>query len=173
VSNSGQITQFNILQDSAAQQFKKDLALVPLLLITNDFDKSLSVQLYLLIDENNSLVGFFYEKSNYYDEEERSYLRFKLMPEIEKGLGFVSVNGIHALQVKGFYFKPETGGTLQFGYLTDLKAKSVSAVNLFIMKKNNAWGAYNELDQQIHQAEVKTWSSFFPPNGGVNQILLK
>jgi hypothetical protein len=173
VSNSNQIRSFNLQQDALATDFKKSGGLQQVLLLTNDFDKSLSVKLYLLLDENNALFGVYYEKSSYYDEEERSYLRFKALNQLEAGLGFVSVNGTYALKVKGFYFKPNESATLQFAYLTDLKKNSVGSINLFILNRNNSWAIYNESYGIITQADVKTWSSFFPPNGGVKQIILR
>lgn len=172
VANSQLAREFTLKQEALADTFKKTLALKPLLTITNDFDANLSVQLYIMINDDNTMMGFFYEKSSYADEEERSFLRFKLLSDLEKGLGFVSVRGIYALNVKGFYFKPATSGTLQFIYLTNLKNKTTAAINLFVIFKNGSWDLYNESYQAVRSAEVKTWSSFLPPNGGVKQIIL-
>lgn len=173
VSNQQQINSFNSQQDAFAADIKNTRGMQSALQITNDYDASLSVQLYLLFDDSLNLLGFYYEKSTYDSEEERSFLRLKLLADLEKGVGFVPVNGAHALTVKGFYFKPSTGGTLQFAYLTDLKNKSYAAVNIFVIKKDQAWGLYNEAYQPVSWADVITWTSFFPPNGGVKQVLLK
>jgi hypothetical protein len=173
VSNPQLMREFNLQQDGLVAELKKNSALKKLISITNDYDKSLSVQLYILVKEDNSMLGLYYEKSTYASEEERSYLRFKVLSDLEKGIGFISVNGSYALVVKGFYLKPEISATLQFNYLTDLRNNKISSLNVFIQKKNNSWALYNQNNQVIQAAEVKTWSSIFPPNGGVKQILLK
>lgn len=173
VSDRKQIQDFNLKQDALATELKKSGNLKPVLFITNDFDDKLTVNLFAFIDENNNFIGFFYDKSNYYDEEERSYIRFSTIDMLTKGLNFVPVNGTHALVVKGHYFTPAQGGTLQFNFLKDLNAGSWGALNVFLLNRNQGWGLFNLQYQPVSRASVKTWSSVFPPNGGVSDIVIQ
>lgn len=171
VSDQKQIQSFNLAQDNLVASFKSSGALRQILFIRNSYDTSLTVALYSLTDENNALLGFYYEKSNYADEEERSYLHFSTIKMIEAGIGFVPVNGSHALIVKGFYFKPDESATLQFNFLQNLKQNSWGHKNLFLLKKNNIWSLFSEQMAPVSQAHVDVWTSLFPPNGGVKDIL--
>lgn len=173
LKNSALATEFTAVQENFAAKMKASQALKPLLVIRNDYDTSLVVTLYVLMDEENNLVAFYHEKSTYYSAEERSFLRFRLPAAFEKGVGFIPIDNGYALNVKGFYFKPDTSATIQFNYVTDLRNNTTSAINLFLLKKNNTWDFYNEKYQIIGLAEVQTWTSIFPPNGGVKAISLK
>jgi len=173
VSNRDQIKTFNLKQDALFAELQKSGNLKKVLFITNDSDESLTVNLYVLFDEGNTLVGLFYEKSQYYDEEERSYLRFSTLPIIAEGLKFIPVNGSHALIVKGHYFTAEKGGTLQFNFLKDLNSNTWGALNLFLINRGQGWRLYNTQYQLLSEAYVTTWTSLFPPNGGVKDIQIK
>lgn len=173
VKNAALAAEFTNAQEAFVAQLKAAKILKPILVITNDFDDSLVVTLFVLVDENNSLLAFYHEKSTYSSQEERSFLRFRTPATFEKGVGFIAIDGGYALNVKGFYFKPQTSATLQFNYLTNLKKKTTSALNLFLLKKNNSWDFYTEQYQLVRTADVKTWSSLFPPNGGVESVQLK
>lgn len=170
ISDKSSIRDFNLKQDAVASQLKQSGNLRKVLFITNDHEENLTVNLYALIDENNALTGLFYEKSYYFDEEERSYIRFSTIEALTQGLKFVAVNGTHALVVKGHYFTAAAGGTLQFNFLKDLKAKTWGAMNLFLINRTQGWALYNQSYQAITTASVTTWSSIFPPNGGVRDI---
>lgn len=172
VKNPALATDFTAVQENFVAKLKAAQALKPILVIKNDYDTSLVVTLYILVNERNNLLALHHEKSTYNSLEERSFLRFRLPAVFEKGVGFVAVDGGYALNVKGFYFKPESSATIQFNYLTDLKRKTTSALNLFLLKRNNSWGFYTEKYQPVRTAEVKTWLSIFPPNGGVKSISL-
>lgn len=173
VSDKTSIRDFNTKQDAVAARLKQSGNLRRILFITNDHEENLTVNLYALIDENNKLTGLFYEKSYYFDEEERSYIRFSTIETVAQGLKFVAVNGTHALIVKGHYFTAEAGGTLQFNYLKDLKANLWGALNLFMVNRTQGWALYNTSYQVVTTASVATWSSLFPPNGGVRDILVQ
>lgn len=169
-SNSKQIKQFNLLQDNLAAQFKQNSALKKILYITNSYQQDLTVTLYALTNETNSLLGFYYEKSSYVDEEERSYLRFSTLKMAETGLNFVPVNGTHALIVKGFYITPESSMTLQFNYLENLKKNQWGTQNIFLLKKNNDWLLFTTEGKATTQAHIEVWTSIFPLNGGVKSV---
>lgn len=171
VSDKKQIQSFTVQQDSLVESFKSSGALTQLLFIRNSYDASLTVALYALTDENNNLLGFYYEKSTYVDEEEKSYLRFSTIKMIEAGIGFVPINGSHALIVKGFYVKPSESATLQFNFLQNLKQNSWGHKNLFLLKKNNIWSLFSEQLTPVSKAQVDVWTSLFPPNGGVKDII--
>jgi hypothetical protein len=171
VSDQHQIQSFNAEQDNLVAAFKSLGALRQILFIKNSYDPSLTVSLFSLTDENNNLLGFYYEKSTYVDEEERSYLRFSTIKMIETGIGFVPVNGSHALIVKGFYFKPSESATLQFNFMQNLKKNSWGHKNIFLLKKNNTWSLFSEQMSAISEAYVDVWTSLLPPNGGVKDIL--
>lgn len=172
ISDKRQIQDFNFKQESLAADLKRSGNLRPIFFITNDFNTDLTVNLFALTDEQNNLLGLFYEKSNYYDDEERSYLRFFSLTTVADGLKFVSVNGSHALIVKGHYFSPNKGGTLQFNYLKDLRNNSWGALNVFLLNRGQGWELFNLQYQPVKNANVKTWTSFFPPNGGVTDIVI-
>jgi len=173
VKNSALATEFTAVQESFVAKLKASQVLKPLLVIRNDYDSSLVVTLYILMDEQNNLLALYHEKSSYNSIEERSFLRFRLPAAFEKGVGFIAIDGGYALNVKGFYFKPESSATIQFNYITDLRNKTTSTINLFLLKKNNTWDFYTEKYQIVRSADVQTWSSIFPPNGGVKAISLK
>lgn len=170
VSNAKQIQDFNSKQDAFALAQKQSGNLKQILFITNDFEKDLIVKLYALVDEKSNLLALFYEKTSYYDEEGRSYLRFFPLPTLADGIKFVPVNGSHALIVKGHYFTPDKGGTLQFNYLKDLRSNSWGALNLFLINRGKGWGLFNLQYQPMQSANVKTWTSFL--NGGVSDIVI-
>ncbi len=173
VKNPALATEFTNIQESFAAKLKASQALKPILVIRNDYDSSLVVTLYALMNEQNNLVALYHEKSTYNSNEERSFLRFRLPAAFEKGVGFIAIDGGYALNVKGFYFKPDASATIQFNYVTDLRNKTTSTINLFLLKKNNTWDFYNEKYQVVRSADVQTWTSLFPPNGGVKSISLK
>lgn len=173
VSNKNQIQSFNVIQDALAAELKKSGNLKQVLTVTNDYEKALTINLYAFIDEKNTFVGFFHEKSYYYDEEERSYLRFSTQQTIDQGLKFIPVNGSHAVIVKGHYFTPEKGGTVQVSYLKDLQENQWGAVNLFLLNRGNGWGFFNLQYAPVTKALVRAWSSIFPPNGGVREIVIQ
>ena len=173
VSNKNQIQSFNALQDALAAELKKSGNLKPVLTVTNDYEKALTINLYAFIDEKNTFVGFFHEKSYYYDEEERSYLRFSNQQAIDQGLKFIPVNGSHAVIVKGHYFTPEKGGTIQVSYLKDLQENQWGAVNLFLLNRGSGWSFFNLQYVAVTKAFVRAWSSIFPPNGGVREIVIQ
>ena len=173
VKNPALATEFTTVQENFAAKLKASQILKPILVIRNDYDTSLVVTLYVLMDEQNNLLALYHEKSTYNSAEERSFLRFRLPAAFEKGVGFIAIDGGYALNVKGFYFKPDTSATIQFNYLTDLRNKTTSTINLFLLKKNNTWDFYTEKYQLVRSADVQTWSSIFPPNGGVKAISLK
>jgi len=56
--NPALATEFTNVQETFAAQLKAAKVLKPILVITNDFDTSLVVTLYLLVDENNSMLAF-------------------------------------------------------------------------------------------------------------------
>lgn len=173
VSDSSLIKAFNIKQDAMVAELKQSKNLQQVLFIQNSYDTALTVTVYTFSDEQNNLIGIYYDLSKYYDEETRSYLRFSHLEMVATGLNFVPVNGNYALIIKGFYFKPEAGGTLQFNYLKDLNKNSWGATNVFLIKKNNAWLLTDEKSTPVTLAYVKAWTSFFPPNGGVKEFILR
>lgn len=173
VKNPAFANEFTLAQENFAAKMKASNALKPILVIKNNYDSSLVVTLYVLMDEKNNLVSLYHEKSNYSSSEERSFLRFRLPAAFEKGVGFIAIDGGYALNVKSFYFKPDTSATIQFNYITDLRNKKVSTLNLFLLKKNNTWDFYSEKYQLVRSVDVQTWTSLFPPNGGVKAITLK
>jgi hypothetical protein len=173
VKNPALATEFTTVQENFAAKLKTSQALKPILVIRNDYDSSLVVTLFVLVNEAGNLLALYHEKSTYGSVEERSFLRFRLPAAFEKGVGFIAIDGGYALNVKGFYFKPDTSATIQFNYITDLRNKTTGTINLFLLKKNNTWDFYTEKHQLVRSADVQTWSSFFPPNGGVKAISLK
>lgn len=172
VKNSNLANEFTSSQETFVAQMKSIGALKQILVINNDYDNSLIIKLYLLTDEQNSILGFYHEKSSYASNEERSFLRFRLPSVFEQGVGFIRLDSGYALTVKGFYFKPDTSATIQFVYLTDLIKSSVGVLNLFLLKKNEAWGFYTEQYQPVQSAFVKAWTSLFPPSGGISSVVL-
>ncbi|GIL18614.1 MAG: hypothetical protein BroJett040_23650 [Oligoflexia bacterium] len=171
-SDEQQIHNFNLKQDAFVERWKALGAMNEVLLVENDYQKDLWVRLNVLQDEMGNLIGFFYEKGKYYDDEERSYLRAISLNALVKGIGFVPVMKAPALVVKGFYFAPEVGGTLQFQYLQDFSANSWGVAHLFCRKINGMWILQDEKYQQIRRAFIRTWTRWLPPNGGVRDIQL-
>lgn len=173
VADQSLIASFNVQQDALVAELKQTNNLQKILFIQNSYDSALTVTIFAITDEQNNLLGLYYDLSKYFDEETRSYLRFNVLSMLTAGLSFVPVNGNYALVVKGFYFQPTIGGTLQFNYLKDLKKKIFGTANIFLLKKNNAWLLTNEKSTPVTLAYIQAWTSFFPPNGGVKEFILR
>ncbi|MBC7742776.1 MAG: hypothetical protein H7061_11290 [Bdellovibrionaceae bacterium] len=158
-------------QDAMASALKKNGALKKVLFIENDYTVKLNVTVYAFTDEQNNLLGVYWDKSVYDCEEEYSLLRFASLDMVATGLKFMPISGTSAIVVVGARFVPATGGTLQFNYLKDFGRKEWGSMNLFLQKKAATWAIYNEQSQVVTQGFVKTWTGFL--NGGVKEILLK
>lgn len=171
VTDNNLITEFNLKQDAMVSALKNNGGLKKVLFIKNDYRPQLTVTLYAFIDEEDRFLSVYWDKSEYYDEEERSYLRFANAPMLARGLKFVPLGGSHALVVNGLQFEAATGGTLQFNYLKDYQADAWGITNLPLLRKNNSWGIYNENLILVTEAMVKSWTGFF--NGGVSEFILR
>lgn len=166
-------TAFTELQETFVSRMKSEGALTPLLTVTNSFNTSLWVKLWAHKDEKNHLLSIYWEKSKYFDAEERSYLRFLTFQRVSEGVKFIPVLKSHALHVKGYYLNREKGGTLQFIFLQNLKNNSWMKKDLFLLFQDNTWKLFNTNMKAVASAHVEVWTSLFPPNGGVQDVLIK
>lgn len=173
VKNTQQIQMFTKQQESLAAQLKASQSLRKVLVINNDITSALVITLYALVDDKNSLVGIYYEKSAYLSDNDKSFLRFRLISHLKDGLGFISVNGSHALTVKGHGIPTDGSAKIQFIFLTDAQSKQTSTVHLHLRRNNNAWNFFATNNRPASLAKVHTWTTLSPVNGGVRRITLE
>ena len=172
ISNPEQIISFNKLQDNFRNEMFSNGSLKRILVFRNDYETDLMITLFALSKEDGSLLAIYREKSKYYDDEERSFLRFTGLNSLSDGIQFIRLNKGYAIQLKGYYFKPQTGGTLRIQYLTNMNQNTFSSLDLFLQKNTGAWG-FSTVDKKIiKEMFVKTWKNIFPPNGGVKELVL-
>lgn len=172
VSSPEQISSFNKAQDNLKNEMLSAGALKKTVVVHNDYETDLVISLYTLSSEDGKLLALYREKSKYYDEEERSFLRFTSLDRLSDGIQFIRLNEGYAIQLKGFYFNPTTGGTLRINYLTNLNQNKFSALDLFVVKGVSGWQFVTSESKSVNEIFVKTWKSIFPPNGGVKELVL-
>lgn len=162
--------EFILAQDSFAARMKAEGALQEVLLAENSYDGKLWVRLYVFQDESQKILTLYSERGKYQDREVESFLRFRDLASLEKGLNFVPVMDTHAITVKGYYMTPEKGGTLQLVYAVNIRNKKYAAKNLFLVREGARWFLKTEQQQVVTKAWLDIWTQFFPPNGGVRSV---
>lgn len=171
VSRPEQIASFNKAQDYLRDEMLATGALKKILTVNNDYEKDLVVSVYAFSDERGNLLALYREKSKYYDDEERSFLRFTALERLSDGIRFIRLNSGYAVELKGYYFNSQSGGTLRVNYLTNLNQNTFSYLDLFVVK-NKDWEFVTSDKKSVSGILVKTWKSLFPPNGGVKELVL-
>lgn len=166
--------EFIKAQEAFAEKMKAQGALQEVLFVENSFERNLWVRLFVLQSESQHLLTLYWEQGRYQDQEVRSFLRFRPLSSLESGLKFVPVMNTYAFVMKGFYMKPESGGSLQLIYASDIRREQFAAENLFLVKSGSGWILQTEKQHQtIHQAWIDIWVQYLPPNGGIRSIRLQ
>ncbi len=157
--------QNNFFAEMTAQN-----AMTDLLDVSNDYDSSMHVKLFVIKDENSNFLAVAWQQSSYEDVEQESRLRIRTFDQLNSGIDFVYIFSNYAFNLKGFYMKMDQGGSLQLKYNKNFSKSDFAAANLFMLKNKNNWNLYKEDKTQISKAHVKIWTRAIPPNGGVSSI---
>lgn len=145
-------------------------AMTDLLEVSNDYDSSMQVKLFVIKDENSNFLAVAWQQSSYDDVEQESRLRIRTFDQLNSGIDFVYIFSNYAFNLKGFYMKADQGGSLQLKYNKNFSKSDFGVANLFLLKSKNNWNLYKEDKTQISKANVKIWTRAIPPNGGVTSI---